>query len=486
MAQAGEGEANDADAWLKSLSVSRGDLVPAFTAKRPQIMAVQLPHGIESIEITVTANDPRGVIRVNGEVMTGGKVSAPVAVGRTLIPVQVTAADGTTQQTYTIKTLREQPMANWRQVLRQAPWPGRDSAGELVFNDRMWILGGYIPKVIGDVWSSPDGVEWTYMGEVPTEAGINIPVNFVHQGRMWVASNKGEWFASSDGVRWDLVNAAPPCGGRYASGGTVFRDRMWVMGGQKGRQLFNDVWSSSDGVAWTQVTESAPWSPRQLFGNVVTKDDRLFVIGGGITKYEPFRAYRDVWSSSDGRQWEQLTDQAPWPARIWSTCIIYRNRIFLLGGFRAQPKWENLGDVWYSADGRTWKQLLTETIWSTRHELSAYVFQDKLWVIAGNTWPLLNDVWSLEIPGLIFLTQPVIEEYAGALYRYRAEADFHLSAGPLRYRLIEAPPWLTVDESTGVVSGIPAATGDFNITLEAADGAGESARQSWALHVQAM
>jgi hypothetical protein len=178
-----------------------------------------------------------------------------------------------------------------------------------------------------------------------------------------------------------------------------------------------------------------------------------------------------------------VTDEAPWPARIWSCCAVYRNRIWLIGGFRAQPTWNNFNDLWYSADGAHWKQLVTEDIWSPRHEVSAYVFQDKLWVIGGNAWPLMNDVWNIHIPGLVFTSQPVVEEFVTAQYSYRAHADFNRSMGKVRYRILEGPPWLKVDSETGLVRGTPSAAGESRVTLEAFDDAGERARQSYTLHV---
>jgi len=53
----------------------------------------------------------------------------------------------------------------------------------------------------------------------------------------------------------------------------------------------------------------------------------------------------------------------------------------------------------------------------------------------------------------------------------------------VRYRLVDAPDWLAVDEPTGVVSGIAPAAGDYGIALEAFDASGESATQTWTLHV---
>jgi hypothetical protein len=382
-----------------------------------------------------------------------------------------------------VKVIRDYPTPSWVKVRDECPWTPRDSAGELVFKDRMWLLGGYIPELINDVWSSADGSNWTKAGSVPCESGINIPVNLVYGGRMWVVCNDGHLYSSEEGSHWDLVTDQAPWRGRYAAGGVVFAGKMWVMGGLKGDHLFNDIWSSADGVHWELENEHAPWSRRQLFSMVAVFDDRIWVMGGGITIYHPFRAYNDVWNSPDGRNWHKVTDRAPWPARIWSSSVVYRNRLWVLGGFRSEPVWTNLDDAWYSADGARWQKLESEARWSARHEISAYVFDGKLWVVAGNSWPLKNDVWSLEIPGLVFLSQPVIEEFVTAQYSYQAHADFNESRKPIRYRLLAHPPWLSIDRDTGLICGTPETVGDVTVTVEAYDEAGETARQTYTLHV---
>ena len=88
-------------------------------------------------------------------------------------------------------------------------------------------------------------------------------------------------------------------------------------------------------------------------------------------------------------QWTQVTAHAPWHERIWFSAVVYRNCMWVLGGWSKEPN-RNYGDVWYTADGVTWRELKTETIWSERH--------DKLWLVAGNAWPLVNDVWVLSLP----------------------------------------------------------------------------------------
>lgn len=473
------------DAKLKSLVPSVGTFFPAFVPSRPG-NAVYVPYSVETITLTPTANEPHAVITFNNTPIPSGQPSAaiPLAVGLNKLSVVVTAQDGKTTIPYDVKAIRAVPTPDWVQVMAKGPFTGRDSAGELVFDNRLWIFGGYTPKLVSDVWSSPDGVQWTQAGDIPSPSGVNIPLNFAFKGRMWVTGQDGVLYASRDGAAWEAVNKDAPWKGRYGAAGAVFKDRMWVMGGLTRGTLFNDVWSSADGVEWTRECEHAPWSPRQLFSMVAVHQDKLWVVGGGITSYQPFRGYTDVWNSSDGKTWTQVTDQAPWPGRIWSTCIAYRNRLWVLGGYRAEPASENFGDVWYSSDGVTWKRLVSEHLWVARHEHSVYVHNDTLWVVAGNTWPLVNDAWSLRIPGLTFLTQPVVEEYAGAEYTYRAEADFNASAGPVHYRLTEAPDWLKVDAARGVVRGIPPSVGEYKVILEASDASGETARQTCTLHVR--
>ena len=468
------------NASLSKISVTAEARLVAETRERAKSYAVIVPGSQSSISVTATAQDPNARIHVNGVAASSGNPSGPhpLVPGLNILDVTVTAEDGKTQEHYEVKVIRPYPMPNWVRVIEKAPWIPRDSAGELVFKDRMWIFGGYIPELISDVWSSADGVSWEKIGEIPDASGINIPLTFVHDGRMWITSNAGRFYCSEDGKQWTLVKDKVPRTG-YGGVGVVFKGKVWVIGGTGGRQ----IWSSSDCKDWKLEVGEAPWSQRSLFGNVVVHAGKLWVIGGCLGRYQPFKAYSDVWCSEDGVKWTEVTGHAPWPVRRWSSCVVYRNRIWLFGGFRGQPTWQNFNDVWYSADGKDWKQLATDDIWSPRHEISPYVYNDRLWVITGNAWPLMNDVWNLHIPGLTFMTQPVLEEYAGARYEYRAQADFNESAGPVHYRLVKSPKWLRIDEKTGVISGIPPAAGDFPVTVEALDTAGETARQSYTLHV---
>jgi hypothetical protein len=186
-----------------------------------------------------------------------------------------------------------------------------------------------------------------------------------------------------------------------AAGAVVFDGKMWILGGTENyyfgdeRSLKNDVWYSSDGCEWTQVTPAAGWSPR-AYHQAVVLGGKIYILGGG--NYVPqYHAKNDVWSSADGRTWTEVAGAAPWHPRLWFSAVAYRDRLWVLGGWSNEPS-KNWGDVWCSRDGRTWHELITAACWKARHEHSAYVFRDKLWVAGGHAQPLSNEVWSLAVP----------------------------------------------------------------------------------------
>jgi transposase len=105
----------------------------------------------------------------------------------------------------------------------------------------------------------------------------------------------------------------------------------------------------------------------------------------------------DVWSSSDGKNWEKVTEHAGWSPRLWFGSVVYRNQMWVIGGWSNGPS-KNWGDVWHSRDGKEWRQLKSNISWKERHEHSTYVFQNKIWVAGGHAQPLSSEVWSLELP----------------------------------------------------------------------------------------
>ncbi len=284
-----------------------------------------------------------------------------------------------------------------------------------MFRDQLWLLGGWYESYSApprDIWSSPDGKAWNLVTRDAPWKHSDLPMTLTFNDRMWLMggwyngrlpghSASSEVWSSTDGVKWIQETKKAGWSPRIAAGAVVFKGRMWILGGTENyyfgdeKSLKNDVWSSADGKQWRQDTASAPWSPRAYHAAVV-HHGKIWVMGGG--NYVPkYQAFNDVWCSDDGVHWEQATGQAPWHPRIWFSSVVYRDRIWVMGGWSNNPA-QNWNDVWYTRDGKQWTQLNSKVVWKARHEHSAYVLHDKIWVAAGHAQPLSREVWSLAVP----------------------------------------------------------------------------------------
>ncbi|MFQ5734209.1 MAG: galactose oxidase [Planctomycetaceae bacterium] len=304
---------------------------------------------------------------------------------------------------------------DWVKVTDKAGWTPRDSQGEVVYKNRLWIFGGWLTSYAPpprDVWSSADGKTWKQVRKTAPWKHSDLSMSLVFDDKMWFM---GGWYngrlkghsagnavwSSTDGTTWKRVTKNAGWTPRIAAAAVVFKGKMWILGGTENyyfgdeKSLKNDVWSSTDGRNWKLATSHAGWSPR-AYHQAAVLNGRIYVFGGG--NYVPkYHALNDVWSSEDGVKWTRVTKAAPWHPRLWFSSVVYRDRMWVLGGWSNKPS-TNWGDVWYSKDGRNWRQLKSKAIWKARHEHSAFVFKDRIWIAGGHAKPLSSEVWSLKIP----------------------------------------------------------------------------------------
>ncbi len=306
-----------------------------------------------------------------------------------------------------------------------ASFAPRDGAGALVFDDAMWLIGGWNPRdklhfprvCSNDVWRSTDGREWsqvkpnTYLDDsfdVKRDwAGRHTGGYVVHDRSMWLIGgdanqgyHQGDVWASANGRGWHCVLEESPWAPRVLHGAAAWMGRLWVWGGQTmpgfagGKDRFyDDVWVSADGSDWTRPASQKPrWSPRGMVGGSVVHEGRLWILGGGTyeTPDTPDRTfYNDVWSSADGVHWTCHSRNAPWSPRQYHGTAVFDDRMWVLAGWNGV----NLKDVWYSSDGTDWFEV-PDTPWPARHAASVFVYLDALWVVAGSH--MASDVWKLE------------------------------------------------------------------------------------------
>ncbi len=281
-----------------------------------------------------------------------------------------------------------------------------DGAGLLSFQDKVWMLGGRNPNnnptANSEVWTTADGGNWVLASIAPWE-GRHTAGYLVFKDRMWIVGgdkNRGHYqndvWSSADGVHWDLITDTVPWAGRVSHNVLVFQKRMWVLGGQeignqKGKLVaFNDVYSSSDGENWVLETKMANWSPRGMILGSVVHRGRMWIIGGGTCDFRTFN--NDVWNSQDGVHWNLINESAPWTSRQYHSAVVFDDKIWVIAGNGYGNAGSN--DVWYSSDGIDWTEL-AGTPWPVRHAASVAVHGASIWLVGGSELCIYNDVWKL-------------------------------------------------------------------------------------------
>jgi hypothetical protein len=277
----------------------------------------------------------------------------------------------------------------WTQEVKNAEWANRYGHAAVLYDNRIWVMGGYNPGVLkGD----------TYYEDV---------------------------WSSEDGVTWELVLEKAPWLGRKGHRVVVFNDgsgdAMFLVGGftvneETGyREYANDVWKSEDGLNWLQVKPNThpeyrsdeDWFPR--FNHVLVAArhggvDYMYIIGGASMLDDhpaqyAMKYFNDVWRSTDGVSWEKLNNN-DFGIRSEAAAAVDPNtgRIFKQGGvhgviFEEADSINHPRDDWHwlwsSDDGVTWvpendtAMLDQSLLWRSDHKMLFY--DDALWVLPGKT-----------------------------------------------------------------------------------------------------
>lgn len=83
---------------------------------------------------------------------------------------------------------------DWVEETKNAKWQARDSQGEVVYKDQLWILGGWFNSYEApprDVWSSTDGKVWSLINKSAPWIHSDLPMSFVFKNKIWMM---GGWY----------------------------------------------------------------------------------------------------------------------------------------------------------------------------------------------------------------------------------------------------------------------------------------------------
>jgi hypothetical protein len=277
----------------------------------------------------------------------------------------------------------------WERETKNADWGNRLDHAATVFDDKIWIAGGYNSGLVKDdtyyedVWSSEDGIKW----------------NLAIEKAPWHGRRGHELITFNDG-------SGPAM---YLIGGFEVDEESGY------RQYTNDVWKSTNGRDWTLVKERVvppldslyDWYPRMEHSCVVKNIegvDYIYLIAGRSMQ-EDFdgrfstKYFKDVWRSKDAINWERI-DNDDFGIRAEQAAAIdpVSGRIYIQGGthgFTFEPppnsthpieKWEYL---WYSDDGKNWEATNDTAsfdqglLWRSGHKFVFY--QNTLLGLPGKT-----------------------------------------------------------------------------------------------------
>jgi hypothetical protein len=254
----------------------------------------------------------------------------------------------------------------WTEVLNDAEFSGRENHGLSVLDNKLILTGGWNEndKALQDVWETEDGESFTQLIEQapfpPRDSHQMVNVNetlYLMTG--WTEENGcnsyNDVWRTQNGTDWTKVTESTAFSKRCASAATAFNDTIYLTGGMEGadtsRRYLNDVWSSTDGENFNALTGSAQFDAR--FKHQLTVFKETLYLSGGFSGNNEKSYYNDIWKSADGVQWELVTEAPSFSARAGHQMLTKGEWLYIIGGYNDQTTFQ---DVWRSKDGKVFEK----------------------------------------------------------------------------------------------------------------------------------
>lgn len=280
----------------------------------------------------------------------------------------VTSEDGSDTKNYRVELNVAQLNPDglkWGQKSPNAFDPTFDTQEYFYLNGRHWVILGktfahFVSNPEAKLYSSEDGSSWveeTPSGDFPLGFNHNVVVHDNVAYVVGVITGVDKWgalqpniekhlYKTEDGVNWAKTEDALD-ESRILTTAFNLNNEIYVFGGNKqggfgsfiGAKDSDAPYYPAGGINETTLfsangTSFAPTAPytenmpkRTLTAGYIA-DDKMFIAGGLDALGYPLN---DVWSSSDGVSWTEVSNGG-FSARIKASTVAYAGKIYMFGG----------------------------------------------------------------------------------------------------------------------------------------------------------
>lgn len=229
---------------------------------------------------------------------------------------------------------------------------------------------------------------------------------YVHPGK----SKSGKpisqiWAYSFEKDIWTQIHwpsTAPEPKPREMHAGVAIAGGLLIYGGNKGRDIYNDLWHFSfQNARWVEIKPVADTHPLPIWGHsAVSYNNEMWIFGGHDADACLSQLWRFSW---EDKTWVNETDRSgiqP-PPRKGHSAVTYQHCMIVFGGHDSGGNQGFMNDVWvYDFAESEWREVEIEKTLNPppRNFHKAAVLGDKMYVFGGNNDDgLLSDFWHVQV-----------------------------------------------------------------------------------------
>lgn len=296
----------------------------------------------------------------------------------------------------------------WQCLKLNSEFEARELHSLVVFNNKLWLIGGrdYNLNYFADVWRSDNGIDWKCVtknanfGSRSNAYLCNFKNNIYLIGGISGTGNfLNDVWRSDNGVDWSLVTGNADFSPRIANF-INFNNEFYIIGGYTGITFKSEVWKSNNGKDWQLIKSNAAFG-ESVFNGVVVFKNKIWAIAG-LGKEGASYVYKyDVWSSSNGIDWDFVTKNSIFSDMSFSNLFVYDKYIYLIKSIynSSGSGMPYYNEIWRTEDGKNWVPINLKPDFSSRHTFSTIIFNDKFYLIGGHFgygYGDSNDIWISE------------------------------------------------------------------------------------------